>query len=50
MSITAFYLAAILGTLINVAETEDAVSAYAATYPIAQIAVVPVSQFFIILL
>lgn len=29
---------------------EDAAPAYAATYPIARIAVVPVSQFFIILL
>lgn len=38
-----------LGTLINVAETEDVASAYAATYPIALIAVVLVSQFLIIL-
>jgi putative transport protein len=38
-----------LGTLINVAKTEDAASAYAATYPIALVAVVLVSQFLIIL-
>ena len=38
-----------LGTLINVAKTEDVASAYAATYPIALIAVVLVSQFIIIL-
>jgi putative transport protein len=38
-----------LGTLINVAETETVASAYAATYPIALIAVVLVSQFLIIL-
>lgn len=38
-----------LGTLINVAGTEDVASAYAATYPIALIAVVLVSQFIIIL-
>ncbi|MBQ1234199.1 MAG: permease [Oscillospiraceae bacterium] len=38
-----------LGTLISVAETEDVASAYAATYPIALIAVVLVSQFIIIL-
>ena len=38
-----------LGTLINVAGTEDVASAYAATYPIALIAVVLVSQFLIIL-
>lgn len=38
-----------LGTLINVAGTEDIASAYAATYPIALIAVVLVSQFLIIL-
>jgi len=38
-----------LGTLINVAGTEDGASAYAATYPIALIAVVLVSQFLIIL-
>ena len=38
-----------LGTLINVAKTEDVASAYAATYPIALIAVVLVSQFLIIL-
>ena len=39
-----------LGTLISTAETEDVASAYAATYPIALIAVVLVSQFLIILL
>ncbi len=38
-----------LGTLINVAGTEDVASAYAATYPIALIAVVLISQFLIIL-
>ncbi len=38
-----------LGTLISVAKTEDVASAYAATYPIALIAVVLVSQFLIIL-
>ncbi|MEE1244510.1 MAG: permease [Acutalibacteraceae bacterium] len=38
-----------LGTLINVAKTENIASAYAATYPIALIAVVLVSQFLIIL-
>ncbi len=38
-----------LGTLINVAGTEDVASAYAATYPIALIAVVLVSQLLIIL-
>ncbi len=38
-----------LGTLINVAETEAVASAYAATYPIALIAVVLISQFLIIL-
>ena len=38
-----------LGTLINVAKTEDVASAYAATYPIALIAVVLVSQFLILL-
>ena len=38
-----------LGTLINVAGTEDVAAAYAATYPIALIAVVLVSQFLIIL-
>ena len=37
-----------LGTLINVAGTEDVAAAYAATYPIALIAVVLVSQFLII--
>ena len=39
-----------LGTLIGVAKTEDVAAAYAATYPIALIAVVLVSQFLIILL
>ena len=38
-----------LGTLIGVAGTEDVASAYAATYPIALIAVVFLSQFLIIL-
>ncbi|MBQ9134159.1 MAG: permease [Clostridia bacterium] len=38
-----------LGTLINVAGTEDVAAAYAATYPIALIAVVLVSQFLIII-
>ncbi|MBQ9806358.1 MAG: permease [Clostridia bacterium] len=38
-----------LGTLINVSGTEDVAAAYAATYPIALIAVVLVSQFLIIL-
>lgn len=38
-----------LGTLINTAGTEDVASAYAATYPIALIVVVLVSQFLIIL-
>lgn len=38
-----------LGTLINVTGTEDIAAAYAATYPIALIAVVLVSQFLIIL-
>lgn len=38
-----------LGTLINVAGTEDVAAAYAATYPISLIAVVLVSQFLIIL-
>ena len=37
-----------LGTLINVAKTDDVASAYAATYPIALISVVLVSQFLII--
>ncbi|MBR2418641.1 MAG: permease [Clostridia bacterium] len=39
-----------LGTLISTAGTEDVAAAYAATYPIALIAVVLVSQFIIILL
>lgn len=38
-----------LGTLINVSETEDVAAAYAATYPVALIAVVLVSQFLIML-
>lgn len=38
-----------LGTLINVAKTEDVAAAYAATYPIALIVVVLVSQFIIIM-
>ena len=38
-----------LGTLIHVAGTEDVASAYAATYPIALVAVVLVSQFIVIL-
>ncbi len=38
-----------LGTLIGVAKTEAVASAYAATYPIALIAVVFVSQFLVIL-
>ena len=38
-----------LGTLIHVAGTEDVAAAYAATYPIARVAVVLVSQFIIIL-
>lgn len=38
-----------LGTLIGVSGTEDVVSAYAATYPIALIAVVLVSQFIVII-
>ena len=38
-----------LGTLIKVAGTDDVASAYAATYPIALIAVVLVSQFLVIL-
>ncbi len=38
-----------LGTLINVSGTEDVAAAYAATYPIALIAVVLVSQFIVIL-
>ncbi len=38
-----------LGTLIGVAGTEDVAAAYAATYPVALIAVVFVSQFIIIL-
>jgi putative transport protein len=38
-----------LGTLIKVSKTEDVAAAYAATYPIALIAVVLVSQFLVIL-
>ena len=38
-----------LGTLINVCGTEDVASAYAATYPVALIAVVLISQFLIVL-
>ena len=38
-----------LGTLINVSGTDDVASAYAATYPVALVAVVLVSQFIIIL-
>ena len=38
-----------LGTLIHMAKTEDVAAAYAATYPIALIAVVLVSEFLIIL-
>ena len=38
-----------LGTLISTAATEDVAAAYAATYPIALITVVLVSQFLIIL-
>ncbi len=38
-----------LGTLINTAGTEDVAAAYAATYPVALIVVVLVSQFLIIL-
>ena len=38
-----------LGTLTNVAKTDDVAAAYAATYPIALIAVVLISQFLVIL-
>ena len=38
-----------LGTLTNVAKTDDVAAAYAATYPIALISVVLVSQFLVIL-
>ncbi len=38
-----------LGTLINVSGTEDVASAYAATYPIALLSVVLVSQFLIVI-
>ena len=37
-----------LGTLIHVAKTEDVAAAYAATYPIALLVVVLVSQFLIV--
>ena len=47
---TTAHLYATLGTLINVSGTEDVAAAYAATYPIALIAVVLVSQFIIVLL
>ena len=39
-----------LGTLISVAKTDDVASAYAATYPIALVAVVLCAQFIVILL
>ncbi|MBQ2755829.1 MAG: permease [Oscillospiraceae bacterium] len=39
-----------LGTLISVAGTEEVASAYAATYPIALLAIVLVSQFLLVLL
>ena len=39
-----------LGTLIQVAGTEDVASAYAATYPIALISIVLSSQFIVLLL
>ena len=38
-----------LGTLINVAKTEDVAAAYASTYPVALIVVVLVSQFLIMI-
>ncbi|MBQ8510923.1 MAG: permease [Clostridia bacterium] len=38
-----------LGTLINVAKTDEVASAYAATYPIALLAVVLVSQFLLVI-
>ena len=38
-----------LGTLIGVAKTDDVAAAYAATYPIALISVVLISQFLVIL-
>ena len=38
-----------LGTLIHVAGTDDVASAYAATYPIALISVVLVSELIVIL-
>ena len=38
-----------LGTLISVTGTDDVASAYAATYPIALLAVVLVSQFMIVI-
>ena len=39
-----------LGTLISVSGTDEVASAYAATYPIALLAVVLVSQFLLVLL
>jgi len=39
-----------LGTLIQVAGTDDVASAYAATYPVALVAVVLASQFIVVLL
>lgn len=38
-----------LGTLINISQTDDVAAAYAATYPVALIVVVLVSQFLIVL-
>ena len=38
-----------LGTLIQVAKTDEVASAYAATYPIALLAIVLVSQFLLII-
>ena len=38
-----------LGTLISTAGTEDVASAYAATYPVALISVVLVSQFIVMI-
>ena len=38
-----------LGTLIGVSKTDDVAAAYAATYPIALVAVVLVSQFLVII-
>jgi putative transport protein len=39
-----------LGALINVSKSDDVASSYAATYPIALVLIVLVSQFLIILL